>query len=76
MATADGYSPYPVSLTAEQVVWAINRSYNLDHELINYPLRVIADEVPDSAVAGDMFTDNERLFTAWVEGANYLWIEL
>lgn len=76
MATLDGYSPYPVSLTAEQTVWAIQRSYNLDDELINYVLRTIDDDVPDSAVMGDYFTDEEREFRAFVEGTNYLWIEI
>lgn len=76
MATLDGYSPYPVALTAEETVYAINRAFNLDDELTDYVLRTIDTEIPDSAVACDIFTDNERVFRAYVEGTNYLWIEI
>ena len=75
MATLDGYSPYPVSLTAEQTVYAIKRAFALDDELVNYVRRTIDDNVPNAPIAGDFFTDNDKCYRAYVEGANYLWVE-
>lgn len=75
MATLDGYAPYPIQLTAEQSVYAIRRAFNLDEELINYVYRTIADNAPAKPTYGDIWTDEDRLYRAFVEGANVIWIE-
>lgn len=36
MPTNDGYSPYPLNLTALQVKTAIDRAHNLSTELLGY----------------------------------------
>lgn len=76
MATLDGYTPYPVTLTAEETVFAIKRAFNLDEELVNYIKRTLAEALPPFPNTGDFYSDNDRSFLAHVEGANTLWIEI
>lgn len=75
MATLDGYSPYPIELTAEQSVYAIKRAWNLDSELINYIYRTIGSTAPAKPSFGDYWTNEDKVFRAYVEGANVIWIE-
>jgi len=76
MATLDGYTPYPVTLTAEETVYAIKRAFNLDEELKGYIKRTIADILPSFPMTGDFYSDNDRSYIAHVEGANTIWIEI
>lgn len=76
MATNDGYTPYPVNLTAEQTVYAISRAFNLDVELLGYIKRTISTSLPTTPKHGDFYSDGDRNYIAHVEGLNYLWVEV
>ena len=75
MATLDGYSPYPVNLTAEKTVAAIRRAFNLDEEFEGYIKRTVEDTPPSNPLFGDFYTDGDKKYEAHVEGSNVLWIE-
>lgn len=75
MATQDGYVPYPAQLTAEEIVYSLNRALNLDVELKNYIFRTIGKLKPARPSYGDYYSDEDRTFIAYIEGSNVLWIE-
>lgn len=74
--TTEGYSAYPSGLSAEEFVSAIKRAFNLDEELSGYIKRTLDNTPPATSRTGDFFSDGERNFVAFAEGANYLWIEI
>ncbi len=80
MATNDGYSPYPIGLTAAQTVEAINRAYNLDDEINNASGFTSGPTQPaiESSKTGDLWfnTNLFRLFRAYVEDTTLLWFEV
>ena len=75
MATQDGYVAYPTNLTAEQIVFSLNRAWDLSNELENYIYRTISTTKPTDPKFGDFYSDEDKCYRAWVEGNNVLWIE-
>jgi len=72
MATNDGYSPYPVPLTALQVKDALVRASNLTVELANYVGHNTSATLPTLATgikAGDIWEDtaNGIYYRAYVD---------
>lgn len=80
MATNDGYSPYPIGLTAAQAVAAIKRAYNLNTELgeyVKYKESSIAPELVNTK-NGDLWynTSTLSLYRAYIEDTTLLWFEV
>lgn len=76
MATNDGYSPYPIGLTASQTVEAINRAYNLsDGDFVKY---VEGVQAPTSPKMGDIWNNTalNRMYRAYTDGTNTVWLEV
>ena len=72
MATNDGYSPYPIGLTALQVKDAINRSHNLDTEFANYvgiSTNATAPTIAGGVKDGDIWLDttNSKYYVARID---------
>lgn len=70
MATNDGYSPYPLGLTAADAVIAIKRAFNLDTELLGY-VRYSSSATPPTILNskhGDLWLNSttDKLYRASV----------
>jgi hypothetical protein len=90
MATNDGYSPYPIGLTASQSVSAINNAYNMSSILTQYSRFTTAAVPPaisttDSHLGtvttkeGDYWFDNVNyiLYRAYIDSSsNLFWFEV
>lgn len=78
MATNDGYSPYPLGLTAVQAVEAINRAYNLSTELGGYVVYQEGTTAPTTAKSGDLWLNSStgKLFRASFESTVLVWLEV
>mgnify|MGYP000178484142 FL=1 len=84
MATNDGYSPYPLGLTAAQATAAIKRAFNLDTEFLGY-VRYSSSATPPTILTskhGDLWlnSSNDKLYKASIgadgNGAVLLWFEV
>lgn len=84
MATNDGYSPYPLGLTAAAAAAAIKRADDLDLELSGY-VKYFTGAVPPTIIEakeGDIwhYTTNDKLYRAAIgdDGGNpvLLWFEV
>jgi len=84
MATNDGYSPYPLGLTAAQATAAIKRAFNLDTEFLGY-VRYSSSATPPTILAskhGDLWlnSSNDKLYKASIGTDNgtavLLWFEV
>jgi len=84
MATNDGYSPYPLGLTAADAATAINRAFDLDSELLNY-VKFTSSATPPNVLetkAGDLWlnTTTDILYRASIgdDAGNplLLWFEV
>jgi hypothetical protein len=80
MATNDGYSPYPIGLTASQSVEAIRRAYDLDVELEEY-VKMIQSETPpakSTSKMGDLWYNitSQKIYRAYLEDNILVWIEV
>jgi len=82
MATNDGFSPYPIGLTAAQSVAAILAAHNLSSTLGGY-VKFTSDtdaNIPLVGVTktGDIFesTDTGKTYRGWVDGATLIWFEV
>lgn len=80
MATNDGYSPYPIGLTAAEATGAIRRAFNLSTELLGY-VRFKSHTDRPSALAtkdGDLwyFTTAQKLYRASVDSDTVVWFEV
>lgn len=80
MATNDGYDPYPTGLTAEQVVEALTRAYNLsDGTFVKY---FYGTDAPAAAKNGDIWENstlqkNYQAYVADSGGTTYIvWLEI
>jgi hypothetical protein len=76
MATNDGYSPYPIGLTASQTVEAIMRAYNLsDGDFVKYVEGLTA---PTSPKMGDIWNNlsENKAYRAYVDGSDVVWLEV
>lgn len=78
MATNDGYSPYPLGLTAVQAVEAITRAYNLDTELGGYVVFSEGTTHPTDSKTGDLWLNSStgKLYRANVESSVLVWLEV
>jgi len=80
MATNDGYSPYPLGLSAADASAAIRRAYYLDDELAGFVRYTNADTAPSviNTMTGDLWysTTLNKLFRAEVEGTTLIWFEV
>lgn len=82
MATNDGYSPYPIGLTAAQSVQALKRAYNLNTELDGYVEVFETTVAPtinsDDVKTGDIWknTGTGKVFMANVESSVLVWLEV
>lgn len=80
MATNDGYSPYPIGLTAAEAVAAIKRAHNLYIELSVYNgFRQSATPPAILTIKnGDLWfnTTTEILYRANIDGTTLLWFEV
>lgn len=78
MATNDGYSPYPLGLTALQTVTAITRAFNLDTELQGYVVYSEGATSPTTAKSGDLWlnTSTGKLYRAHFESTVLVWLEV
>lgn len=80
MATNDGFSPYPIGLTAAESVAAILRAHNLTVELGGFVSFFSDTVIPLVGVTkiGDIFdkTDTGKLYRAAVDGATLIWFEV
>jgi len=84
MATADGYAPYPLNLTALQVKDAITRAFNLDTEFLgkvsyfDTPTPPALSALPNSIKTGDFWHDSstgingDKLYQAKVDNSDAL----
>jgi len=80
MATNDGYSPYPIGLTAAESVAALKRAHNLGTEFLGY-VRYKESTTPPTVLdtkQGDLWynTSSGTLFRAYLEGTTLLWFEV
>lgn len=80
MATNDGYSPYPIGLTASESVAAITRAFNLDTELLGYVRFATSASAPliANTKTGDIWenTVDGKTYRASVDGATLIWFEV
>ena len=78
MATNDGYSPYPLGLTAVQAVEAITRAFNLDTELDNYVSYIESTTPPTDAKSGDFWlnTNTGKIYRGHFESTVLVWLEV
>jgi hypothetical protein len=84
MATNDGYSPYPIGLTAAEATAAIKRAFNLDTELLGYVRYSVSATPPTilNSKHGDLWmnTSADKLYRAYVGVDNgmpvLLWFEV
>lgn len=86
MATNDGYSPYPIGLTAVESVSAINRAFNLDEELRGntngygkyYDSSTAPSIATNNIKSGDVWRNSttSKLYMANVETGILVWIEV
>jgi len=72
MATNDGYSPYPLGLTAQQAKDAITRAHNLSTELLGYIAYLDSSILPtllDGVKEGDIWHDpvGGKYYRAYVD---------
>lgn len=83
MATQDGFSPYPINLTAAQSVAAIHRAHNLEETLAHYPF-IAQTETPPTLetvkTSGEFWycTKTAKLYRCYInetEGV-ILWFEV
>jgi hypothetical protein len=76
MATLDGYDPYPLGLTASEVVQALNRAFNLDDgDFVKYT----ADTAqPANPKTGDVWinTTTYKVYRAYVYNFDIVWLEV
>lgn len=79
MATNDGYSPYPIGLTASETVEAIKRAHNIDNDLAGYVGYSESASTPSitNVKSGDLWrnTNTNKLFRAYVESDVLVWLE-
>ena len=80
MTTNDGYSPYPIGLTAAESVAAIRRAFNLDTELLGY-VRYSGTTTPPTILTtknGDLWLNasTDKLYRAAIDGTTLLWFEV
>lgn len=76
MATLDGYDPYPLGLTASEVVEALNRAFNLsDGDFAKYYAQNTQPTTPKS---GDIWynTATKKVYLAYVDNFDVIWIEV
>ena len=80
MATNDGFSPYPIGLTAAQSVAAILRAHNFDGEIAGLVAFTDSDTAPlvANTKTGDIwqYTTQGKLYRGWVDGTDLLWFEV
>jgi|WetSurMetagenome_2_1015567.scaffolds.fasta_scaffold829379_2 hypothetical protein len=80
MATNDGYSPYPLGLTAADATAAIRRAYNLNTEFLGYVRYKESDVAPivSTVKQGDIWynTTTKSIYRAYIEGTTLLWLEV
>lgn len=76
MANADGYTPYPINLTATQTVAAIMRAHNLEDSLVNYVQTHAGTSFPVSPNNNDLYNKDDVLYRASVDAGISLWIEV
>jgi hypothetical protein len=80
MATNDGYSPYPLGLTAADASAAIRRAYNLNNEFIGYVRYKESEVAPiiSSVKQGDIWYNitTKSIYRAYIEGTTLLWLEV
>jgi hypothetical protein len=78
MATNDGYSPYPLGLTAVQAVTAITRAHNLSTELQGYVTYTSSATPPVAAKTGDLWLNSTsgKLYRASFESTVLVWLEV
>jgi len=81
MATADGFQPYSLGLTAIQVKDAINRAHNISTELANFNgfyNQVAMPLIADGIVEVDIWRNGAtgKLFRAYIDTTNALVPEL
>ena len=78
MATNDGYSPYPLGLTAVQAVDAITRAHNLSTELLGYVKYTTGVTPPTGSKPGDIWLNSTtgKLYRAMVESTVLVWLEV
>lgn len=80
MATNDGYSPYPIGLTAAESVAAIRRAFNLSTELLGY-VRYAGATTPPTILNtknGDIWLNSttDKLYRAYIDGTTLIWFEV
>lgn len=76
MATNDGYSPYPIGLTAVDTVAALTRAHNSNTLFVNY---VAQAAVPTSiSHNGDIWNDidTNKLYRAYKQDNVVQWLEV
>jgi len=80
MATNDGYSPYPLGLTASQATEAITRAYNLSTELNSYVKITQSAVAPAPSITknGDHWvnTTTGKLYRVQIVGSILTWFEV
>lgn len=80
MATNDGYSPYPIGLTAAESVAAIKRAHNLSTELLGYVRFKSHADRPNAFETkdGDLWynTVMQKLYRASVDTGTVIWFEV
>lgn len=76
MATLDGYDPYPLGLTASEVVEALNRAFNLsDGDFVKYSAEA---NQPANPKSGDIWinVNTKKVYRAYVDTFDVIWIEV
>jgi hypothetical protein len=80
MATNDGYSPYPIGLTAAEATGAIRRAFNLSTELLGYVRFKSHAERPNALATkdGDLWYNStgQKLYRASVDSGTVVWFEV
>lgn len=80
MATNDGYSPYPLGLTAAEATSAIRRAFNMDTELLGYVRYKSSVTAPSvlNTKDGDLWLNatTQKLYRASVDGTVLIWFEV
>jgi len=80
MPTNDGYSPYPIGLTAQESIDALNRAKNLSDELASYVKYTSGSTPPIIYDTKDsdlwLNTNTSKLYRASIDGTTLIWFEV
>jgi hypothetical protein len=80
MPTNDGYTPYPIGLTAEETVAALQRSNDLDNEFSNYVKFFTSSTSPNISQTKNsdiwLNSDTSKLYRASIDGSTLIWFEV